>query len=199
MVNTKIYIEGGGEGKYLEICFQKAWTKFFKAAGLEGRMPRPVRGKGRKNAYDLFCTALAHARKGETPLLLVDSEATVQPDHSVWQHLKVRDNWDKPPKADDRHAYLMAQTMETWLLADPEALQIYFGNDFKPDKIPAWLELEKVAKADVFAALVRAAVACKEKSYAKGKISFEILSAVSPQKVAEKCPQAKRLLDFLKA
>lgn len=199
MVNIKIYIEGGGEGKYLEICFQKAWTKFFQAAGLEGRMPRPLRGKGRQNAYDSFCTALANAKKGEMPLLLVDSEAAVHSDHNVWQHLKTRDNLDKPPQAGDQHAYLMAQNMETWLLADPEALQTYFGSEFNLRKIPAWPDLEKVAKIDVYTALERATTTCKEKSYAKGKVSFEALSAVSPQKVAEKCPQAKRLLDFLKA
>lgn len=46
MVSIKIYIEGGGEGNDLDIRFRRAWTKFFQAAGLLGRMPRPSRGKG---------------------------------------------------------------------------------------------------------------------------------------------------------
>ena len=54
MVANKIYIEGGGEGRDLDIRFREAWTKFFKSAGLSDRMPRPVRGKGRANTFDLF-------------------------------------------------------------------------------------------------------------------------------------------------
>ena len=53
-MTIKIYIEGGGEGKDLDSRFREAWTRFFIAAGLAGRMPRPVRGKGRTHTFDLF-------------------------------------------------------------------------------------------------------------------------------------------------
>lgn len=197
MVNIKIYIEGGGEGKDLDSRFREAWTKFFKAAGLAGQMPRPQRGKGRKNTYDLFCTALEHQKPDELPLLLVDSEEALEKGHSVWQHLKSRDKWDKPNGANDEHAYLMVQVMETWLLADSEALSAYFGSNFKGNKIPAWTDLESVQKLTVFEALDKATAECGQKCYAKGKLSFEILGAISPQKVAAKCPNAKLFLDFL--
>ena len=197
MVSIKIYIEGGGEGKDLDSRFREAWSKFFKAAGLEGQMPRPVRGKGRANTYDLFCTAMANRKQDEWPLLLVDSEAALEQDHTAWQHLKSRDNWDKPGDADDQHAYLMVQVMETWLLADKEAMRAYFGNKFKSDKIPAWPDLETVPKATVFDALDKATADCGEKCYAKGKVSFEVLGAINPQKVKDRCPHAKKLLDFL--
>ncbi|MDO8368380.1 MAG: DUF4276 family protein [Saprospiraceae bacterium] len=194
MVSIKIYIEGGGDGKDLDSRFREAWTKFFKAAGLQGKMPRQVRGKGRKNAYDLFCTAIQNAKSDELPLLLVDSEDTVAGDHTAWQHLKTRDRWDKPVKADDQHVYLMTQLMETWLLADPTTLQAYFGKDFKSDKIPNWPDFEAVPKQTVLDILDKAT----SSKYAKGKVSFEVLSKTSPQIVAEKCPHAKKFLDFLK-
>lgn len=197
MVNIKIYIEGGGDGKDLDSRFREAWTKFFKAAGLSGQMPRPVRGKGRKNTYDLFCTALEHRKSDELPLLLVDSEAALKKDHSVWQHLKSRDKWDKPNGANDEHAYLMVQVMETWLLADLEALQTYFGKNFKLNKIPAWTDLESVGKTVVFEALDKATAECGQKCYLKGKVSFEILGSIDPQRVTAKCPNSKRFLDFL--
>lgn len=197
MVSVKIYIEGGGEGKDLDIRFREAWTKFFKAAGLAGRMPRPVRGKGRAHTFDLFSTAVQNSRFGEMPLLLVDGEAPVATGHDVWQHLKTRDNWDKPGSATEDHAYLMVQVMETWLITDPDALRTYFGSQFKPEKIPAWPDLEAQPKEVIFDALDKATAECGNKRYAKGKISFELLGAVNPQRVSGKCPHAKRLLEFL--
>lgn len=197
MVSVKIYIEGGGEGKDLDIRFREAWTKFFKAAGLAGRMPRPVRGKGRAHTFDLFSTAVQNSRFGEMPLLLVDGEAPVATDQGIWQHLKTRDNWDKPGSATEDHAYLMVQVMETWLITDPDALRMYFGSQFKPEKIPAWPDLEAQSKEVIFDALDKATAECGNKRYAKGKISFELLGAVNPHRVSGKCPHAKRLLEFL--
>jgi len=193
MVSIKIYIEGGGDNKALEICFQRAWTKFFQAAGLIGKMPRPVRGKGRKNTYDLFCTAIQNAKTDELPLLLVDGEDAIADGHTAWHHLKTRDGWAKPAKADDRHAYLMVQLMETWFLADSDALKEHFGKNFRPHKILAWPNMEAVPKLTILETLAKAT----SDQYAKGKVSFELLSKTSPQKVAEKSPQAKRFLDFL--
>jgi len=195
-ISLKIYIEGGGEGKDLDIRFREAWTKFFKAAGLAGRMPRPVRGKGRMNTFDLFSTAAQNIQPNEMPLLLLDSEDPVAHNNTVWQHLKNRDGWDKPANASDEHAYLMAQVMETWLLADPDTLRAYFGSKFKADKIPAWKDLEAQSKTVVFEVLDKATAEC-DKPYKKGKVSFAILGKINPQKVKEKCPNAKRLLDFL--
>lgn len=197
MVNIKIYIEGGGEGKDLDSRFREAWSKFFQAAGLKGRMPRPVRGKGRKHTHDLFCTAFKNRKAEELPLLLLDSEDAVSEGDTTWQHLKKRDQMDRPKDATEDHAYLMVQVMETWLLADPEALRTYFGSKFKADKIPAWPDLEAQSKQSIFDALDKATAECSEKQYAKGKVSFEVLASISPEKVKEKCPHAKRLLEFL--
>ena len=197
MVGLKIYIEGGGEGKDLDTRFREAWSKFFKTAGLSGQMPRPVRGKGRQNTYDLFCTALKNKRDKELPLLLVDSESAVSAAHTAWQHLKFQDNWDMPENGNDDHAYLMVQAMETWLLSDLETLRSFFGSHFKSDKVPAWTNVEAVQKQTVFEALDKATAECGRKQYAKGRVSFEILGQINPQKVIDKCPHAKTFLDFL--
>jgi hypothetical protein len=117
VVRTRIYIEGGGEGRLYDTLFRRGWSEFFEAAGLSGRMPRVVRGKGRGQTFDLFSTAVSNPRPGVLPLLLVDSEDPVQLGHTVWQHLKARDDWDQPEGTDDQ-AFLMVQVMETWFLAD---------------------------------------------------------------------------------
>ena len=195
-ITLKIYIEGGDKGKDLRARFQEAWTKFFQSAGLTGKMPRIVTGRGRGQTFDLFSTAMQHRSNDEIPLLLLDSEDPVAHNNTVWQHLKNRDGWDKPANASDEHAYLMAQVMETWLLADPDTLRAYFGSKFKADKIPAWKDLEAQSKTVVFEVLDKATAEC-DKPYKKGKVSFEILGKTNPHKVKEKCPNAKRLLDFL--
>lgn len=195
-INLKIYIEGADKGKSLRPLFQEAWTKFFQAAGLKGKMPRIVTGRGRGTTFDLFSTAIQNRSKEEIPILLVDSEDSVNPNTTIWQHLKARDGWERPSQASNEHVYLMVHVMETWFLADLATLQTYFGSKFKPDKIPAWRDLENQPKSAVFKALENATAEC-EKKYAKGKVSFEILGEINPQKVKEHCPNAKRLLDFL--
>lgn len=197
-MKIKIYAEGGGEGQLLDTLFRQGWTEFFKKAGLEGRMPSIVRGKGRERTFDLFSTAVANRKANEIPLLLVDSEDPVKPGHSVWQHLKARDGWDKPPKADDTQAFLMVQVMETWFIADREMLQNYFKPDFNDAKIPKWPNLEVVIKTTIYDALDQATASCKTKQYAKGKISFEMLAKLDPAKVEAACPSAKELLDRLR-
>ncbi|HAD11109.1 MAG TPA: hypothetical protein DCF33_01600 [Saprospirales bacterium] len=193
MVNIKIYIEGGGEGKDLDSRFREGWTKFFKSAGLEGKMPRPVRGKGRDNTFDLFCTAIKHAGPNDLPLLLVDSEDPVHQNHNIWDHLSARDKWSKPDNADENHAFLMVQLMETWFLADTRILKSYFGNNFNENKVPKWTNLESVEKSKVLNVLNKAS----NGKYEKGKISFELLGRLNVEIVKAKLPNAKRLLDYL--
>lgn len=198
MVALKIYVEGGGDSQLLDTLFRSSWTDFFKTAGLEGRMPRVVRGKGRQRTYDLFKTAVANRAPNELPLLLVDSEDPVLPNHTAWQHLKRRDGWDQPPDAGDNDAFLMVQVMETWFLADREALRGYFGSHLNENAFVSWQELESVPKTTVLTALEKATANCKKK-YAKGAMSFELLSTLNPAHVEQRCPHARQLLARLRA
>ena len=198
-MKVKIYAEGGGEGQLLDTLFRQGWTEFFKKAGLEGKMPSVVRGKGRGRTYDLFLTASANRKANELPLLLVDSEEPVQAGHTVWQHLKARDGWDKPAGAADDQAFLMVQVMETWFIADREMLKTFFKPDFNDARIPHWPNLEAVIKTTAYEALAKATADCKTRQYAKGKISFEMLAKLDPATVEAACPTARRLLDRLRA
>ncbi len=129
--------------------------------------------------------------------MLVDSEGPVAPGDPVWRHLKVRDQWEKPKGSSDDQAFLMVQVMETWFLADRESLRRYFGPDLREKHFHAWPILEDIPKADVLSALTRATEGCAT-PYAKGKISFELLGIVSPQRVEAACPHAKALLERLR-
>ena len=197
MVTATLYIEGGGEGKDLRARFREGWKKFFGSAGVGGRT-KIVRGAGRKQTFDRFATAVSDSAPGTVPFLLVDSEGPVAPEHSVWRHLRARDGWTRPDGAGDDQAFLMVQVMETWFLADREALRNYFGAKLRENTLKTWPDLEDVPKSTVLEALERGTASCR-KPYSKGKISFELLARVDPARVEAACPHAKTLLDVLRA
>ncbi len=201
LVTAKIYIEGGGEGEFLDTLFRQAWTRFFNEAGLSGRMPRVVRGQGRNNTFDAFRLAVANPKKDELPLLLVDSEDAVATGHSVWTHLKVRDGWDRPLPASDDQAFLMVQVMETWFLADRDAVVRFFGPKFIGRHIHSWPNLEAVPKKTILGALELATAGCTKPydTNNKGRVSFELLRKLDPSKVEASCPSARALLDRLRS
>jgi hypothetical protein len=196
-VSVKLYIEGGGEGELLDTLFRRGWKQFFEAAGLGGKLPSVVRGQGRTQTLDLFATAVAHPRNGALPLLLVDSEGSVEEGHSVWQHLQSSHNWKRPSGATMDQAFLMVQVMETWFLADRELLRKYFGKALRENHLRQWPALEAVPKATVFEALAKATAGC-QKPYAKGRVSYELLGQLNPQPVEAACPHAKLFLDRLR-
>ena len=202
MVNlkVKVYVEGGGDGSQLKTECRRAFSTFFEKAGLKDVMPKVVACGSRSNAYDDFCTALRTASADELPLLLVDSEAPVTV-ADPWKHLKQRegDQWDKPDKASDRHAHLMAQCMESWFLADRDAMSRFFGSEFNSDKLPANPKIEDVPKQTVFESLKAAIKNTKSGSYSKGRHSFRLLAQISPELVGLASPWAKRLLDTLRS
>jgi len=193
-VRIKLYIEGGGDSALQDTLFREGWQAFFQNAGLAGRMPRTFRGSGRESTFDAYQTAVRQKKPDELPLLLVDSENLIADGNSEWAHLKEQDGWVKPEGAGDEDAFLMVCCMETWFLADREALRKFFHECWRDNAVPQWPDLEAVPKATIFEKLALATAGCGKKSYAKGKLSFEILKVIDPKIVEAKCPGAKRLL-----
>ena len=196
MVRVRIFIEGGGIAS--DEVFTEGWRKFFVAAGLLGKMPRVVRGEGREQTFDKFRTALQSQRRNEVVILLVDSEGPVAAGDSAWQHLSHQDNWSQPQGADDDSAYLMVQVMETWFLADREALRRFFGPSLNENHFSQWPDLEAVPKDTVLNAMEMSTANC-QRPYSKGRVSFQLLGEISPGLVAAACPHADQLLTYLRA
>ena len=203
---VKLYVEGGGDTATLKSACREGFTTFITKAGLT-RRPRIVACGSRRDAFDSFCTAIAG---GEDAVLLVDSEDAVNVQHQTgkpedwmpWLHLKARqgDGWDKPQGSADTDCHLMVQIMESWFLADREALKGFFGQGFKETALPsANIAVEGVAKLQVYAALTQATNHCKTKAaYGKGEHSFKLLKTIDPAKVTQASPWAKRFVDELR-
>ena len=52
--------------------------------------------------------------------------------------------------------HLMVQTMEAWIVADPDALAAYYGQGFRASALPSRPNLEEEDKDDILSALQRA-------------------------------------------
>ena len=195
-MSITLYVEGGGQGKDLRTACRKGFSKFIEKAGLTGSMPRIVACGPRGDAYSKF--QIAHTQKSGDAILLVDSEGSVTASGS-WQHLKNRDGWDRPPGASDGQCHLMVQVMESWFLADRDALASFYGQGFRAQALPDNQEIEKVLKPDVLDRLDRATGDTTKGNYNKGKHSFEILAMLDPEKVRNASPHADRFLGALSA
>jgi len=150
-VRVKVYVEGGGEGQALRTRCRHGFSEFFQRAGLRGRMPAVVACGSRNDAYDSYCTAIAGAGQNDFPVLLVDSEAAVV--QEPWDHLKTRDDWNRPANAVDEHAHLMVQCMEAWFLAARELLARFYGQGFSEGPLPGNQNIEEIPKQSVFRVL----------------------------------------------
>ena len=126
MVTVKLYVEGGGDSEQLRSLCRKGFHEFLKKAGFDNRQPRIVACGGRQQAYDRFVTACGLAE--EIAVLLVDSEdfvSTISP----WQHLSNRDKFCRPDGVSDDQCHLMVVCMESWFLADQNALANFLVKD----------------------------------------------------------------------
>lgn len=201
--HVTIYVEGGSKGALATEC-RRGFSLFFERLGLADcrRMPKIVACGSRQVAYKDFCTAMRANAPNEFPLLLVDSEGPVS--ETPWRHVLQRegDGWKQPDGATDNHLHFMVQVMESWFLADRDVLSSYFGSEFKENKLPALLkgtDLKSIAKTQVLEGLKAATKECgREKTYHKGRHSFQILGKISPERVADASEHAKRLITQLK-
>ena len=192
-MSVYVYVEGGGDGRALKRACRAGLSRFLREAGLAGRMPRIVACGSRRDAFEDFGIAI---KVGETALLLVDAEEPVKA-IGPWQHLKASDNWNRPKSATDDQCHLMVQVMESWFLADTDALKSFYGQKFQELALPQNPKIEDVPKLDVQRGLEQATRATSKGRYHKGNHSFAILAELSPAKVRCKSPYADRFLSEL--
>lgn len=197
-MKVRLYIEGGGDSKSQHINCREGFRKLLERAGFLGRMPATKACGSRNAAYDDFQTALSTAAPDEYPVLLVDSEAPVN--QAAWQHLLSRDGWQRPARAEDDQAQLMVQCMESWCVADRDALHEFFGASLREGALPALDNLEIQAKESVQDALIDATRDCgRDRGYKKGKRSFELLAHLDPIQLKRHLPHFARLCEMLDA
>ncbi len=195
MVNKHLYIEGG-ESKEDQIRCRQGFRKLLENAGFIGRMPRLSACGSRTSAFSDFKTAYKKASSEDYVAMLIDSEDPVEDLKKTWDHLKTRDQWDKPEGVDDNQVLLMTTCMETWIVADRETLKSHYGHQLRENSLPPLHELEHRNRHEVHQKLVTATKECTN-AYKKGKRSFELLGYLNPEVLAQHLPSFNRLKQIL--
>ena len=196
-MSVKIYIEGGGDTDALRSELRQGFQSLFEKAGFQGRLPKVVACGSRNDAFDDFKTALKNKKDNEIVLLLVDSEEQVN--GAKWNHVKNRDGdqWEKPALVDEENIYFMVECMESWFLADKNALSVFYGEGFNANALPKTMPLEAVAKQVIYDALKLATKNTQKGEYGKGAHSFKILGALDATKVKNHGSYSKDFFDYL--
>jgi len=202
-VNVKIYVEGGGDSRALQSKCREGFVGFLEKSGFQKIMPQVVPCGSRTEAHKRFKLRCDND-KNVIALLLIDSEDCVSTS-SPWEHLSNREQdrfMEQPQGVGDDQCHLMVVCMESWFIADKDALAEFFGQGFNMGALPQNSNIEAVSKADIYNGIQRAVSNCKTRSrykkrYSKGDHSFGILSLISPEKVIAASPWAKRFIDRL--
>ncbi len=196
MSRVKLYVEGGGKGKELQSRCREGFRKLLEKAGFVGRMPRIVACGSRNDTFDRFSTAMDGPPSAGHPILLVDSEDPIS--GGPWQHLSKRDGWACPDEASDDQAQLMVTCMETWVMADHNALRTCFGANLQENALLPVTGLEERSQGEIQGALKHATRNCgRTKKYTKGKRSFQVLGKLNPDTLRQHLFYFQRLIETL--
>lgn len=163
---------------------------------------------GRQATYKRFKSALITEPK-TINVLLVDSEAPIAPlcgdeasdAKAVLAHLTRQDGWDLSD-VPAQHVHLMVQCMEAWIVADPPALAIFYGQHFRANQLPGNLNLENESKTDLADKLERATSDQGKNKIPKGRYEkirhgSQLLKLIDPMKVTARCPRFGLLTTWL--
>ena len=200
---VRIHIEGGGDSRDQKSSLRQGFSKFFKELVNETKSKKIkcniiiIMCGTRNHAFRDFKNAL-ESHPDAFNILLVDAEARITK-NSPWEHLKLRDNWDKPTEVNDDNCHLMVQTMEAWFIADIDALKAYYRQGFKVSGIPKTPHVETIAKDDLERILKIATANTSKKEYHKINHASELLGKIDANKVRQASPYCHRIFTTIKA
>lgn len=199
MSEIEIYMEGGGSTARTQAKLRIGMDMFLreiKDAAREKRWRwKLVCCGGRDEAFDKFKNSLAADPPGIV-VMLVDAEGPVNT--SPHAHLYERDGWDLNG-VDEDQVHLMVQAMETWIIADKNALSAYYGQRFRASALPPRQNLEEEDKKSVADALKRATEHTQKGRYHKIRHAADLLAEIDPAKVRARCRHCKQLFNTLGA
>ena len=190
----------GGPGAGSKAALRRGMDRFLRSTKDAARTARIrwdlVPCGPRSETYKRFREAVNRnrTRKSVANILLVDAETEVTTGARV--HLTNQEGWDLGT-ADDEAVHLMVQAMETWIVADQEALADYYGQGFNAGSLPSRQDLEQEPKAQVEKALRNATRRTRKRTYHKIKHASELLGRIDPARVRARCPSCKRLFEAL--
>jgi hypothetical protein len=196
-VSVRVYVEGAGDYKHTDrtTACRRGFQELFARLGLPERRIRVIACGSRRQTFNDFKKAVLEDLT-DFVIMLVDSEGPVSTPTS-WDHLHARDGWQRPGPATDEQAHLMVQCMETWFLADRDALTEFYGQGFLAGSLPGQSNIEQIPKDSLLPILKHASKQTTKGSYHKTKHAFALLRLIDPSKLRAASPHAASLFDVL--
>jgi hypothetical protein len=197
-----IYVEGGGDGAQQKASLRRGFDSLFG--------PWKDRARSKRLAWKVVCAgdgraafeAWRHSLATAGPLrsaLLVDSEGPLA-GHGVsarCEHLSRR-GWDLVGTPAE-NVHLMVQCMEVWIVADPDAVQRFYGQGILANALSRRQDLEQEPKADLFRQLEHATRPTQKGRYHKIRHASELLAVLDPKRIALRCAHFGVLTHWLDA
>ena len=193
MSGVKIYLEGGGDALKTKRSLRQGMNRFLgalKDAARGSWMHWSVVPCGSRGQAFRHWSKDPEDSRYPIRVLLVDAEGPVQ--GRPVEHLGRRDGWTVAD-ADEARVHTMVQTMETWIVADLDALQSYYGQGFAQTAFPAAVNLEATPKQSVATALRAATERTQKGAYHKTKHAPDLLARMDPDRVRSRCPACDHL------
>ena len=91
--------------------------------------------------------------------------------------------------------FWMVESMESWFLADPEALARYYGDGFSHKVIGQPANVEAIPKSEVFRRLKSATANTTKGAYDKVKHAPDLLSKLDPELVQKRAEYCRKLFE----
>lgn len=126
-------------------------------------------------------------------LLLVDSDDAVAENETARDFLQRKYKKWKLQTVAAEQCHLMVRIMESWFIADIDALKIFDGQEFKESAIPKNKNVEAIEKQRVENSLKAVTIKTKKAEYHKINHGAKILELINPQKVRQAAPRCERL------
>lgn len=197
VTEIRIYVEGGGDRSDTRAAIREGFSRFLQPQLARQRRIRwrVIPCGSRNEAFDNFRTA-RETHPEAFLILLVDSEAPIV--GGPWEHLQRREGWESGDLPDE-HCHLMVQTVEAWLVADPETLAGYYGQGFRQNALPKRNDVEAVPKEQLYQSLGRATEKTRKGPYAKIRHCADLLARLNPDRVRQRAGHCDLLFRTLEA
>ena len=191
-------MEGGGKGKGTKETLRLGMERFLQplkeAARNKELSWKLVCYGSRDETFKRFRDAV-NSSADAVNVLLVDAEGPVK--RSARDHLRDQDKWNLSFTSGET-VHLMVQTMEAWIVADSAALNSYYGQGFRANKLPRATNLETVPKPTVEHSLREATKDTQKGRYHKIRHASDLLKRIDAGRVKARCCHCQRLFDEIR-
>ncbi len=197
-MEIKLYVEGGSKGshKRATIKLQQGFDSFFKEIKELARSKKIsfkiIPAGNTQSTYDDFIFSVENSPQSFN-LLLVDSDDALSENESARAFLQKKYKKWKLKTVKDEQCHLMVQIMESWFIADVDALKQFYGQGFNAGKFPKNRNVEAVEKEQIKKSLKAAIAKTNKKEYHKIEHGSKLLEIINPNKVREAALHCEKL------